>query len=139
MTPLEIITERVCRHGHPDLVESPTPLLTVFEFFEGNTVLGSIGCNLESVPRPVEFYNLFQLMLKRADVSDIRIQITAFDDPDWPFTDTVYIMTSATESEVASWFPAALAPDEVWTGFIDQEFEYYAVPEKTNPIACWWD
>lgn len=137
MTPLEKITERVCRNGHPDSVGTPRPLLTVFEFFEGNNVEGSIGCNLDEIPRPSEFYDLLRNLSNRSDVIDIRIQITAFDDPDWPFTDTIYFITSASESEVESWFPTKLAPDGVWIGFVDQSFEEYEFPAEVQPIACW--
>jgi len=46
MTPLERITERVNRHGDVNDASTPRPLLTLAEFFEGNDVVGSIGCNL---------------------------------------------------------------------------------------------
>lgn len=75
----------------------------------------------------------------RADVSDVRVQITAFDDPEWPLSDTVYIMTSASLDEVASWFPEELKPDETWSGFLEQSYEPYSVPTGTAPVACWWD
>lgn len=139
MTHLEKITERVCRNGHPDSADTPRPLITVSEFFEGNDVVGSIGCNLSGAPYPSEFYDLLIKLSIRSDVKDIRIQITAFDDPGWPFSDTIYFFTSASESEVESWFPPKLAPDEVWTGFVDQPYEAYEVPVGTQPIACWWD
>jgi len=139
MTPLERITERVNRLGHPDDPDTPRPLLTVDEFFEGNTETGSIGCNLDGTPSPEHFHALFKAISKRTDVKDIRIQITAFDVPEWPFSDTVYIMTSATPEEVASWFPSELRPDETWLGFMDQAYELYTLPDGTQPIACWWD
>lgn len=82
MTPLERITERVTRLGHPDDPETPTPLVTLGEFFEGNSEIGSIGCNLESAS-PDRFYILFREIARRADVKDIRVQITAFDAPEW--------------------------------------------------------
>jgi len=139
MNPLEKITERVCRNGHPDNEETPVPLLTLSEFFIGNDVEGSIGCNLDEIPKPSEFYSLLNEILKRSDVSDIRVQITAFDAPDWPFTDTIYIMTSNTEAEVESWFPEHMKPDDVWEGFTDLKFESYEIPIGTHPVAVWWD
>jgi hypothetical protein len=139
MTPLERITERVTRLGHPDNAETPRPLVTVEEFFDGNTEAGSIGCNLESTPTPAQFYELFRAIGLRPEVKDIRVQITAFDVPEWPFSDTVYILTSASPDEVASWFPKELAPDETWEGFVGQPYEPYQIPEGTRPIACWWD
>jgi hypothetical protein len=53
------ITERVTRNGHPDDDGTPTLLLTLAEFFDGNDVEGSIGCNLHPIPSPGEFANWF--------------------------------------------------------------------------------
>lgn len=139
MTPLERITGRGTRFGHSDDPETPRPLLTIDEFFDGNTEVGSIGCNLDSAPAPEQFYELFQTIAQRPEVKDIRIQITAFDTPEWPFSDTVYIMASASAEEVASWFPAELRPDETWEGFAEQAYERYQVPEGARPIGCGWD
>jgi len=139
MTYLDRITERVNLLGHPDEPGTPRPLLTIDEFFEGNSEVGSIGCNLDSTPAPDEFYALFRTIAQRPDVKDIRVQITAFDVPEWPFSDTVYIMTSATPEEVETWFPEHLKPDETWTGFVDQPYEPYQVSDGVQPIACWWD
>ncbi len=139
MTHLERITERVTRLGHPDDEATPRPLVTIDEFFEGNFEVGSIGCNLESTPTPKEFYELFQRISKYPKVKDIRVQITLFDVPEWPFTDTVYIMTSAAPEEVASWFPNELKPDETWEGFVEQTYEPYQVPAGVKVVGCWWD
>ena len=121
-------------------------MLTIDEFFEGNSTVGSIGCNLsvggnlEVIPSPEMFYSLFQRFAQRAEVKDIRVQITTFDDPNWPFSDTVYIMTTASPEEVASWFPEDLTPNETWVGFLDREvYEPYTVPAGVQPVACWWD
>jgi hypothetical protein len=140
MNPLERITERVCRLGHPDAPGTPRPLLTVSEFFEGNTYSGSIGCNLSPQPTPAQFYALFTRFLERPDVEDVRIQITMFDDPEWPFSDMVYVMTSASPEEVATWFDPQLRPDEVGEGFIPgQAYEPYSQPAGSRVIYCWWD
>jgi hypothetical protein len=139
VTPLERITKRVTRIGHPDDESTPRPLLTLAEFFEGNHESGSIGCNLLPVPAPKAFYDLFRAMALRGHVSDIRVQITQFDAPEWPFTDTVYVMTTATEEEVMSWFPKSMKPDETWRGFVEQAYESYVVPSGMHPIGCWWD
>lgn len=140
MTPLARITRRVTRNGHPDDPDTPRPLLSLDEFFEGNEYVGSIGCNLEGEPAPSVFYELFKRIAARPDVKDVRVKITAFDDPDWPFSDTVYVMTSASAEEVATWFDDDLRPDETWEGFLaDEDYEPYEVPVGTRPVACWWD
>ena len=140
MTPLQRISERVNRLGNPDDLETPRPLLTLEEFFEGNDCLGSIGCNLPAAPSPQEMYAVLKAIAQRSNVLDVRVQVTSFDDPDWPFSDTVYVMTTASVGEVASWFDEDLAPDDVWDGFQNgQVYEPYSVPAGSRAIACWWD
>jgi hypothetical protein len=139
-TPLQRISERVTRLGHPEDSKTPRPLLALHEFFEGNDVIGSIGCNLLEIPQPSHFYKLLLSFLARPEVKDIRVQITAFDDPDWPFSDTVYVVTTAAADEVASWFEENLAPDGTWEGFLEREtYEPYTVPPGYRAIGCWWD
>jgi hypothetical protein len=136
----ERITQRIDRLGDPNDPNTPRPLLTIEEFFEGNEYPGSIGCNLSPAPPPSRFYSLFKRIASRPNVKDIRVRITDFDDFDWPFSDTVYIMTSATVEEVGSWFDADLAPDEIWEGFHTGEtHEPYSTPSGTRPVAVWWD
>ena len=140
MSALERITKRVNRNGDPDDPRTPTALLTLAEFFDGNDVVGSIGCNLIPTPTPAEMREVLEGILERPDVKDIRVQVTMFDDPEWPFSDTVWLMTSAPTSEIAGWFPDDLAPDDVWEGWQEGvSYEPYEVPEGVRPVACWWD
>jgi hypothetical protein len=140
MSPLERITERVFRLGDPDDPNTPRPLLSVAEFFEGNDAVGSIGCNLPASPTPSQFHELFEQFARRPEVKDVRVRITSFDDPRWPFADTVLVMTTAEAEQVASWFPEELAPDETWEGFHQEEaYEQYAPPQGCKVVACWWD
>jgi hypothetical protein len=139
MSALERVTERVNRLGDPDEPSTPRPLLTIDEFFEGNSEIGSIGCNLTPTPTPDEFATLLRSIATRSDVFDVRVQVTMFDTPEWPFSDTVYIMTSASPDDVLAWFPERLRPDETWLGFTDQPFEPYVVPAGARPVGVWWD
>ena len=140
MEPLQRITERVSRNGHPDQPGTPIYLLTIEEFFDGNVVDGSICCNLYPMPSPARVRGILDAIVARPDVSDLRVQITAFDDPAWPFSDTIWVVTTASESEVASWFPEDLAPNEVWEGWqISQAYEPCPIPKGSRIIACWWD
>jgi hypothetical protein len=139
ITPLERVTERVCRAGHPDNPLTPRPLLSLEDFFEGNSAVGSIGCNIPSAT-PQRFYSLLKELRARPEVSDIRVRVSAFDDPSWPFADTVFIMLNGAAEQVASWFPEELAPDDVWQGFCEGEtYEQYEVPVGSTVVACWWD
>jgi hypothetical protein len=142
MTPLEQVTERAMRNGNPGTRGVATPLLNLEEFFDGNDHVGSIGCNLDSEPSPREFFELLKTIRSKSEVSDVRIQITSVDDPgvEWPFSDTVWIMTSADEETVRSWFPPNLSPDEVWTGWTPRvRFEDVGVHDGHEPIAIWFD
>jgi hypothetical protein len=140
VTALSKITKRVNLLGDPNSAETPRPLLTLEEFFEGNNVAGSIGCNLESTPYPSEFYKLLSQIRERKNVKNVRVQITQFDDPDWPFSDTVWIVTSETPDEVETWFPEHLKPDMCLSGWIDgASYEKIEVQPGMRPVACWWD
>lgn len=142
MTPLERVTERVMCNGNPEDQNVPTPLLTLEEFFEGNDEVGSIGCNLDEFPHPSEFRELLTEIEKRDDVSDIRIQITCVDSPgeEWPFSDVIWIMTSADSDKVRTWFPDRLVPDETWTGWTAGiKFENVELKSHHQPVAVWYD
>jgi hypothetical protein len=130
------------RNGNPEDRSVPVPLLTLEEFFEGNDAAGSIGCNLEAEPVPAEFYDLLRAIRQRPSVSDVRVQITCVDDPgnEWPFSDTVWILTDESLDEVREWFPAGLAPDEVWEGWHpNQQYEACQIVPGHRPVAVWYD
>ena len=50
------------------------------------------------------------------DVADVRVQVSLFDDPAWPSSDTVWVVTSAPPPEVESWFAEALRPPSAPAG-----------------------
>lgn len=140
MTPLDHITERINRNGDVNDPKTLRPLLTLTEFFYGNDVIGSIGCNLIPTPSPSEFHDLLDTISRRPEVADVRVQVTMFDDPEWPFTDTVWVITSSGPEEVASWFPEAVRPDECTNGWTEGvAYEPYTLPDGMHPVACWWD
>jgi hypothetical protein len=140
MTPLERITERVSRDGDVNNPETPRPLVTLEEFFEGNDISGSICCNLSPMPEPAEVYAVLKQIRARGDVADVRIEITMFDIPEWPFSDTVWIITSAAPQEVRSWFSREMAPDEVYSGWSEgTRREAVEVPAGMVPVCCWYD
>ena len=140
MTPLERIAERVSRRGYVNDAATPRPLLTLAEFFEGNDVDGSTGCNLNPMPSPAEFYDLLKGIAARPGVADVRVQVTMFDAPEWPFSDTVWVVTSASPEVVASWFDESVRPDECIPGWQEGvAVEAYTVPAGMKPIMSWWD
>src|SRR3989442_1268459 len=140
MTPLERITERVNRHGDVNDGATPRPLLTLEEFFEGNYVVGSICVNCTPTPTPREMHELLKRIRSRPDVANVRVEVSMFDMPEWPFSETVWVITSAEAQEVKAWFDESIAPDECWAGWTDGVvFEPLAVPAGMQAVACWWD
>ena len=124
---------------------APSPdsevVVSLEDFFTGNDDLGSIGCNLGDEQPPIsEFYRVLKVIRSRPEVQDVLVRIYEYDDPSsWPYTDAVYIITSAPPEKVAEWV-APLKPDEV-----HPEWMYGkppAAPEAESgmtPHTVWWD
>jgi hypothetical protein len=130
----------VSRNGDVNDLATVRPLLTLEEFFAGNTRTGSICCNCTPTPEPAEMFAVLKQVRARSDVADVRVQITMFDDPEWPFTDTVWVVTSARADQVKAWFAEAIRPDETWNGWTaGVKFEPLAIAAGMSPVACWWD
>jgi len=146
MSPREELLQRI---GNINDFDRPRPLVTLEEFFEGNDDWGSIGCNLPDQPSPTEFYRLFASIRKRPDVADVRVQVQEMEDPEgWPSTDTIWIITRATPSEIREWLGERIAPDDLVVGFpkplsqpglVGYEVEAYEVPEGMKAYGVWWD
>jgi hypothetical protein len=140
MSPLQRISERIGRQGDVNDPATPRPLLTLKEFFEGNDIIGSICCNLNPTPSPLQVYCALSNIASKPEVADVRVQVALFDSPDWPFSDTVWIITSAAPEQVRRWFPEAMRPDECRVGWAEGiELEPCAVPAGMQPVRCWWD
>jgi hypothetical protein len=140
MTPRQRISERVNRSGDVNDIATPRPLLTLEEFFSGNDVVRSIGCNLIPVPSPAQFLEQSKRIATRPDVADVRVQVTMFDSPEWPFSDSVWVITSAEPQQVSGWFEAPLSPDGCYVGWpTDTALERCEVPAGMQPVLCWWD
>lgn len=82
MSHLERIIGRVNRNGEFYHEDTPIPLLTLQEYFEGNNSVGSIGCNLDDEPHPSLIEAVLVSIEKRSDIDTVYIQITEMDDPD---------------------------------------------------------
>lgn len=91
------------------------PLVSLEMFFEGNRDLGSIGCNLWEHPGVEAFRETLLSIRGRDDVQDVLVAITDVEPETegvWPFSDTVFILSSAPPKKVAKWLKK-LQPDEV--------------------------
>src|SRR5690349_12736194 len=87
------------------------PIVSLEAFFDGNEDLGSIGCNLSPHPGVATFYTVLRAIRDRDDVQDVLVGITEdMGDEEWPFSDTVYVLTRASAEDVQRW-AARLEPE----------------------------
>ena len=132
----------LARIGNINDPNTPCPLVSLAEFFEGNNDPGSIGYNLPDSPSPQEWYELLKQIAERPEVRDVRIQVMDLEDPDgWPSTDTIWIITTASSKEVRGWLPKRIAPDDVIEGFpkSGSPVEAYEVPPGYMAVGLWYD
>jgi hypothetical protein len=119
---------------------APDPIVSLEEFFTGNEDLGSIGCNLTRHPGMQAFYRELRAIRERSNVQDVFVAIHELDqDTVWPYSECIYILTSAPTEEVAMWMEK-LQPSEVSEGWL------YKQPPNAPPlkdgmrvVSCWWD
>jgi hypothetical protein len=117
------------------------PVVELEDFFVGNSDDGSIGCNLLNNPGPQVFFDILRKIPDYDEVQYVLVEVNEIpDDPElWPFSDRVYILSSASLSNVRSWLKA-LAPDDVTEGWA------YGPPTTaprlrpdTKIYGAWWD
>ena len=118
------------------------PVVPLDAFFDGNDDLGSIGCNLgDDHPGLDRFREVLAGVKKRRDVQDVLVGIfeAMEEDTSWPFSETVYVLTSASASAVQEWV-AELQPDEVEEGFLDGPPPGLPpLGDGMMPVRLWWD
>jgi hypothetical protein len=118
------------------------PVVSLDDFFDGNEDYGSIGCNLDDHPGPARFFSVLAAIRERENVQDVLVEIHEVEESDpsmWPFSDRVYLITSADVADVAAWL-ADLQPDEIEEGWAAAPPA--AAPEVKPPnrvLAAWWD
>jgi hypothetical protein len=119
----------------------PEPVVDLELFFEGNDDLGSIGCNLLDHPDPARFYAVLRSIRARPEVRGVWVAISEVMAPDeWPFSDHVYVVSTASAAEIARW-AAALQPDEpgdVWWN-LAPPLRPIAIPPDAHLVTLWWN
>lgn len=147
MNPRTALIAKVRQQGDPNDTNSLPILVPLEDFFEGNDDLGSIGPNLNPPPGPKKFYKVLKSIKERSEVQDVLVRIRMIEsDEMWPYSDTVYIITSAAESEVKSWL-SYLQPDEVFSSDDKQHTPDWPrdkpFVQNLKPgmhiIYAWWD
>lgn len=127
------------------------PVVAIEDFFEFNWDEYSLAPNMVDSGRPAlsECYRVLREIKARPQVQDVLVAIhetPEADDPEdseiWPDSDTIYVLTSASREEVASW-ASPLRPDDIgdkWSCNTGQKPK--AAPELQRNMkvyAIWWD
>jgi hypothetical protein len=132
------LIERIKQIGLPD--ETGIPLVPLEDFFEGNDDLGSIGCNLMDHPGIEFFYEHLKAIRNRANVTNVLVGVYELEESDytmWPFSETVYVITSENPESVFDWF-APLQPDSVGPDMTGAK-NLPVIPDGHEICVAWWD
>lgn len=116
-------------------------LVTLEEFFFGNDQMGSICPHVTPQPSPPEVMAVFEVIRGHPAVAGVYVMPTQIDDDeDWPFSDTVWIITSLSVQELEEMVPRNFCPSEWIAGWPT----HYSLPERPvplgmRPLAAWYD
>ncbi len=138
----KILVARINQGGDINNPDTPRPLVSLEEFFEGNEDYGSIGYNFyPDQPSPAEFYEIFKTIRRKPEVYDVRVEIMDLEDPQgWPSTDTVWIITSVKPDTLSMWLGSRFQADEILKGFQSEyAIEPYDIPKDNQALGVWWD
>jgi hypothetical protein len=117
------------------------PIVPLDAFFDGNEDAASIGCNLSEHPGMETFYRVLRDVRARNEVQDVLVGIQEVmeGDDEWPFSDVVFILTSASSADIARWLEP-LQPDEIIDGWGGDKAS--AAPDPVPGMSvfrAWWD
>lgn len=135
----EELIARIKKQGDPNDPGGPLIVVGVEEFFAGNEDLGSIGCNLIPHPGIDRCRAVLCGIQSRDDVQVALVQINEVVEGEWPYSNTVYIFSSAPRESVAGWL-FELKPDGVYEGY-----PFGKPPAAPDPgpgmrvYGAWWD
>ncbi len=109
------------------------------QFLDGNEDMASIGCNLPRHPGLGRFRGIVGGVRGRPDVAAVLAKITeVMGEDEWPFTDTLFVSTTAHPDVVAEWFEE-LSPDEVGAYGVDGLKGVPKTPPGYRWYSVWWD
>lgn len=124
--------------GHLD--EAPG-VVSLEDFFIGNDDGGSVWCNVPNPVSPGRVFDILGGLRERDDVADVVMLVTQYDGgaDEWPFSDTIYIITAAATAEVLSWLDRDYVPDEYWLATKPEELRMLNIPTGMHAVGLWWD
>jgi hypothetical protein len=123
------------------------PAVPIDVFFDGNDDPASFWCNLaEPVPMS-KARTVLEKIKRRPEVHDVRIVPKQFDggDNEWPFSDTILVVTSVDAKTLRKWLGRKYAPDEVDAAAsqadldVVADFEPLTIPPGMHVLIAWWD
>jgi len=115
------------------------PIVSLELFFDGNDDEASIGPNLIDHPGVASFYATLRAIRDRSDVYGVWIAITeVMPAGEWPFTDRVYVVTSAPPADVDRWVSDLQADEPGDTGWLGGP-PPVPVPDGARVVMLWWD
>ncbi|MEM9969861.1 MAG: hypothetical protein AAF762_02000 [Pseudomonadota bacterium] len=112
------------------------PLVTLDEFFDGNSDDGSIQAAPVDVAR-----GALRDIRNRTDVADVRLGITQWEGPStWPLAEYIYVVTSAGLSDVKNWLKEA----NIWVSELSDKEDHFPreeldVPPGHRVVWAWID
>jgi hypothetical protein len=89
--------------------DQPPPVVSLEDFFDGNSQPQSIAVNLPDHPGLAFFYDRLKDIRARSDVREVLVNIYDMSDialdpaRGWPYAENVHILTSADPTLVQSW------------------------------------
>lgn len=129
------VLQLVTQAGYPDKEVA----VSLPDFFEGNSDMGSIGVNIfPKQPTPQEFYSIFLALKASGKAEEILVRIADTED-DWFFTDTVYVIGSISMEELRD-AVKTLEPDEIYTDWLyDKPSNIPDFGSEKKVYSLWWD
>jgi len=142
MTQRSKLIDKISQQGLPPIHSNTAgPIVSLEEFFDGNQDVASIGCNVRPYPGLDVFYDVLCNIRSRADVQDVLVEIHEIpdDERDWPFSERVYVLTSATPDVVCGWL-GVLDPSEVEEGWASEApIAAPTLQPGMHVVGAWWD
>lgn len=122
-------------------VNESSAAVSLEEFFVGNDDGASIWCNIRNPISPDRIFDILKRLRDRNNVTDVVVLVTQYDggEEEWPFSDTIYVITTADPADVLSWLDPEHTPDEHWLATKPQELKVLRIPEGMHAIGLWWD
>lgn len=127
------------------------PVVSLEDFFESNLDENSLAPNQANDGRPPlnDCYRTLREIRSRVDVQDVLVAIhespeaeEPLDEDIWPSSVTVYVLSSASKDEVATW-SLPLVPTEVgerWScGTGKKPKDAPELLDGMHVYALWWD